>query len=254
MKFFSKRVWKWVVSGVLVVLFAASTGLIFWAMSTPPVGSFAAEALNSTDTVNVEQSNGVTFKPTNSNGVGLVIYQGAKVPPASYAYVAKQIASKGYTVFIPQLKLNLAVFEINAASKIIETNSSLKCWVVGGHSLGGAMAAEYAKDNKVAGLVLWASYPASSNDLSHSSLKVASIYGTRDGLSTAEKIEASKKILPSDTKYTAIQGGNHAQFGGYGPQAGDNAADITLEDQQTQIVEATLKLLEEPSLCAPHNQ
>jgi hypothetical protein len=41
----------------------------------------------------------------------------------------------------------------------------------------------------------------------------------------------------------AVQGGNHAQFGWYGPQDGDNAPAISREAQQGQVVEATLALL-----------
>lgn len=250
MKTSTKKFLKWTLVTLVGLLVIALSGFLLWAQYTPPVGPLATSALESTDTVKVEQHDGVTFTPTDPNGVGLVIYQGAKVLPPSYAYVAKQIASQGYTVFIPQLPLNLAVFGIDTATKIIEANPTLKCWAVGGHSLGGAMASEYAKDNTVAGLVLWAAYPADSNDLSKSSMKVVSISGTRDGLATPEKIEAAKKNLPADTTYIAIQGGNHAQFGDYGPQAGDNAAEISLEDQQAQIVEATLGLLSQPNLCA----
>jgi len=98
--------------------------------------------------------------------------------------------------------------------------------------------------------VLWAAYPADSNNLSKSDVKVMSISGTRDGLSTPEKVEASKRNLPKGTEYVAIEGGNHAQFGDYGSQSGDNKADISLKDQQTQIAQATLQLLGRPDLCS----
>ena len=35
-----------------------------------------------------------------------------------------------------------------------------------------------------------------------------------------------------------IEGGNHAQFGNYGPQEGDLPATISAEEQQAQTVEA----------------
>jgi hypothetical protein len=40
-----------------------------------------------------------------------------------------------------------------------------------------------------------------------------------------------------------IEGGNHAQFGWYGTQAGDGQATISREAQQAQIVDATTALL-----------
>ena len=92
--------------------------------------------------------------------------------------------------------------------------------------------------------MLWAAYPASNDVLSTSRLKVVSIYGSLDGLATREKIDASRMLLPADTTWVAIQGGNHAQFGWYGAQSGDNAATISCQDQQTQIIQATVTLLE----------
>jgi hypothetical protein len=41
-----------------------------------------------------------------------------------------------------------------------------------------------------------------------------------------------------------MQGGNHAQFGDYGFQPGDNQAKISRADQQQQVVDATVKFLE----------
>jgi hypothetical protein len=45
-------------------------------------------------------------------------------------------------------------------------------------------------------------------------------------------------------QYVIIEGGNHAQFGDYGPQPGDNQATISRADQQAQTVEAVVKFLE----------
>ena len=102
----------------------------------------------------------------------------------------------------------------------------------------------YGHADEVQGLVLWAAYPDGSNDLSESHLAVTSIYGTLDGLATVDEIEASRSLLPPTTTWMAVEGGNHAQFGWYGPQSGDNPAAITREEQQQQVVQATLQLLE----------
>lgn len=107
------------------------------------------------------------------------------------------------------------------------------------------MAARFAYQNPsaVQGLVLWAAYPVTTDDLSRSGLSVVSISGTLDGLSTPGDIAASRPLLPADTIWVAIDGGNHAQFGWYGAQPGDNAASISRESQQAQIVAATAALL-----------
>jgi dienelactone hydrolase len=167
------------------------------------------------------------------------------VDPRAYAPEANMIAARGYLVVIVPMPLNLAVFNPNAAADIIAAYPGIQTWAVGGHSLGGAMAANfvYTHPDSVQGLILWASYPASNNNLSQYRIRVTSISATLDGLSTPEKIAASKLILPADTTWVVITGGDHAGFGWYGPQSGDNPATITREDQQAQIVEATLALL-----------
>jgi pimeloyl-ACP methyl ester carboxylesterase len=107
------------------------------------------------------------------------------------------------------------------------------------------MAAHFAwlHPDDVQGLVLWAAYPAEGDDLSDRSLEVVSIYGTRDGLTTLADIQASRRLLPVETEWVAVEGGNHAQFGWYGPQGGDGQATLGRPAQQAQAVGATLDLL-----------
>jgi hypothetical protein len=93
--------------------------------------------------------------------------------------------------------------------------------------------------------VLWAAYPANSDDLSQLDLAILSVYATRDGLATPAKIEASRPLLPPDTRWVAIDGGNHAQFGWNGPQSGERPATISREAQQREAVTPTVALLQE---------
>jgi pimeloyl-ACP methyl ester carboxylesterase len=107
------------------------------------------------------------------------------------------------------------------------------------------MASRYAHGNprQITGLALWAAFPAGSDDLSQTDLAATSIYGTRDGLVSLEEIETSRQLLPADTQFVPIEGGNHAQFGWYGPQSGDLSATISRDEQQSQIVAGTIALL-----------
>ena len=109
------------------------------------------------------------------------------------------------------------------------------------------MAATYVYNHadQMAALIFWAAYPAANNSLAdRKDLVVTSIYGTRDGLATLEKVDASRPLLPTTTTWVPIEGGNHAQFGWYGPQAGDNEASITRSEQQQQVIDATLAALD----------
>ncbi len=227
---------------VAVVLLLILSGFFVWALT--PLGPMdeALEALESDGYVKVRTDRWLIFEPVESEfDTGFVIYPGARVDPRSYAPTARDIAEEGFLVVIAPMRLNLAVFSPNAASDVIDSFPEIDTWVVGGHSLGGVMAARYADRNEVHGLVLWASYPA--DDLSDSNIPVISIYGSNDGLTTVEDIEDSKEDLPPDTRYVEIEGGNHAQFGWYGDQRGDNEASISREEQQEITVNETVEFL-----------
>lgn len=47
--------------------------------------------------------------------------------------------------------------------------------------------------------------------------------------------QEAKKLLPNDTIYEQISGGNHAGFGSYGKQKGDNTASISNQKQQNTV-------------------
>ncbi len=163
------------------------------------------------------------FKPADGKfTTGFIIYPGGRVDYRAYAPMAHQLAAHGFVVLIPRMLLNLAVFGIEKASEGIASEPTVKHWVIGGHSLGGSMAANYLfkHPDQFDGLVFLASYPASSDDLSAYTGKVLSISGSLDGLATPAKITASRALLPKDAQFVEIEGGNHAYFGWYGNQSG----------------------------------
>jgi len=230
--------------GLLIIGF--TTGFVAWGETPAQPMPEALRALQTDSQVTVTAGNWLVFRPADAKPTtGFIIYPGGRVDYRAYAPAARQIAAQGYLVVIAHMPLNLAVFDPDAAVEVIAAYPEIAHWAVGGHSLGGAMAAHFAKvhPEAVQGLVLWASYPAASDDLSDSGLRVVSIFGSLDGLATGGKIEASRAHLPEDAKWVSIAGGNHAQFGWYGPQGGDNAATITRQDQQGQMIAATLALL-----------
>ena len=235
-----KRRWLLLIPLLLLLLVG---GFVVWG-STPLGPTPAAEA--AIRAAEVTEEGWYVFAPEDGADVGLILYPGGRVDPRAYAPAAQAIADEGYQVVIPPMPLNLAVLGADRADAIIAAYPDITTWAIGGHSLGGAMAARYADEHPdaVAGLVLWASYPAEGNDLSNrTDLAIVSIYGTRDGLATEEEIAASEARLPAETVWAPISGGNHAQFGAYGPQSRDNAATISREEQQATIVEATVALL-----------
>lgn len=246
MKVFRK--WWWVLP--LVVIIAGVTFFVWAIDSLKPMDS-SLDALESDEWVQVTTDPWYVFRPVEpAYNTGLILYPGGRVEPQAYAPLAHDIASEGFLTVIVPMPLNLAVFDPNRAHDVMQALPEVERWVIGGHSLGGAMAASYADGNRdrVEGLVLMASYPASSNDLSDSDLKCLSIYGTLDGLADVNAIVSARELLPVDTGWLAIEGGNHAQFGWYGDQPGDKPASISREEQQQQTVSAITTLLQEVSL------
>ena len=171
------------------------------------------------------------------DGVGendlLVFYPGAKVEFTAYAPLLGELASRGIDCIAVRMPLNFALFNKDAFSDAKSAFGDYVHYYIGGHSMGGAMAAVYASEhtNELDGLVLLAAYPtqALSNDL-----KVLEIYGSNDKVLNRKKLTAGDRYLPSDAVVFEISGGNHAQFGDYGVQNGDGVATV-LPDYQRKV-------------------
>ena len=238
-----KRFW-WAPPALLILVGVA---FVLWASAAAKPMPEALAATAPDAQVQTETDPWLVFRPSEREPtIGLILYPGGRVDSRAYAPTARALAEEGYLVVIVPMPLNLAVLAPGRAAQVIAAFPDVRSWAVGGHSLGGAMAANFAHKNpeQVRGLVLWAAYPAASDDLTDDQLAAVSIYGTRDGLATLDKIDASRPLLPPDTEWVAIQGGNHAQFGWYGPQAGDHEATISRKEQQAQILAATRQLLQ----------
>lgn len=174
--------------------------------------------------------NGVAYIPKASD-VGIIFYPGGKVEASAYEPLMMAFAEKGILSVLIEMPFNLAVFDINAADGIKEQFPEVKSWYMGGHSLGGSMAASYIEKHTkdYEGLILLAAY--STADLSKSKLNVISIYGSEDRVLNLEKYQSYKANLPKSLTEVVIDGGNHAHFGVYGLQDGDGTATISNADQ-----------------------
>ncbi len=240
------KLWQKILLTVLSVLILFTIVFVVWGETPAAPMPEALAALKSDARVNVVTGDWLVFKPADGKfTTGFIFYPGGRVDYRAYAPMAHQLAAQGFVVLIPRMPLNLAVFGIEKASEGIASEPTVKHWVIGGHSLGGSMAANFLfkQPDQFEGLVFLASYPASSDDLSAYAGKVLSISGSVDGLATPAKITASRKLLPEEAQFVEISGGNHANFGWYGNQSGDNDASISREEQQTIVVESITELL-----------
>ena len=239
--------WLRILTGIIIIIAVVAGGFVFWALNPMvQIDEIALNALESSENITVTDRAWLAFLPHEPPATGFIFYPGARVPAEAYAPIARQIAEQGYLAVIVYPPLNLAILNTDLASPVMEHFSAIENWVVGGHSLGGSAASIFAENNldSVDGIVFMASNPA-GKALRESDLAIMSIYGTNDGLTTVANIDTSRENLPVSTRFVAIEGGNHAQFGYYGTQSGDNPASITQEEQIAQIVTATLELLTE---------
>ncbi|MFN8623219.1 MAG: alpha/beta hydrolase [Chloroflexota bacterium] len=248
-----RRRWPRVLLAVIVVALVAMVGISAWWLQPQPNLPEATAAMASTSAVTVSEEPGfIAFTPTAATPTaGFIFYPGGKVEPAAYARSAQAIAEAGYLVAIVPMPLNLAVLNANGADAVIAAYPDIDTWVIGGHSLGGAMAGQYVDQHPgaVDGLALWAAYP--NGDLSDQpDLPVLSIYGSLDGGAERFSSAETKATLPADTRYVVVEGGNHEQMGDYTGQPNDPPATISRDDQQAQVQAATIELLDQVSGAA----
>lgn len=179
---------------------------------------------------NILDNNTIVYSVDNVNK-GLIFYPGGKVEYTAYEPLMRKLASKGILCILVKMPFNLAVFDVNAADGIQTKFSYIENWYIGGHSLGGAMAASYLSNNSLNfdGLILLGSYTTS--DLSQTNINIISIYGSEDKILNRKKYNESKSNLSTNFFEYVIDGGCHSYFGVYGMQDGDGTPTISNEQQ-----------------------
>ena len=222
-------IWLMVVLVFIAILF--SVGFIYvndyYHANVEQIATFKIEQ---DVTKEILEDNTIVYIPNNAD-TGFIFYPGGKVEYTAYEPLMKALADKGILCVLVEMPCNLAVLDINAADGIQEMYPDIQAWYIGGHSLGGSMAASYLAEHLDAykGLILLGSY--STADLSQSKLSVCSIYGSEDKVLNHEKYTENHENLPDDYMEYIIDGGCHAYFGMYGKQEGDGTPTISNEKQ-----------------------
>ncbi len=252
-----RKIWKILLGILIVIVLIAGWGA--WKVFTPyqPDETAVAALAEATDAVKVnEQEHWIGFEPAKRSGAGVILYPGALVKPESYAPLARRLAEKGHHVIIVKMPLNLPLASPDLAGEVLKAYPE-EAFVIGGHSLGGVMAARYAAvhADQVKGVFFLASYPDSKGNLKDKNLPVISLLGSDDGVINMDQVQSGRAYLPANTLYFTVEGGNHAQFGSYGAQKGDHAATIDAVEQWNQTVSALQDWMKESVVDgAPKNQ
>lgn len=220
-----KNKWKKYLIGLVSIFFMIGIAFGIYVAGYYPAFEYPIQ------TVSVTETNQYIIYGNPNSETGFVFYPGALVEAESYAPILSKIAEKGICCIVIKMPFYLAVFNPNAANTVRQDFLNIEDWYIGGHSLGGAMAASYASQHEREwnGLVLLASYPTDPLK----ALPVLSIYGSEDKILNQKKYKSAIQNAASYTEIV-IEGGNHAGFGYYGEQKGDGEATIAQEEQWEQ--------------------
>ena len=224
-----------------VVLFALAAVCIWYVNDYYHAESYVNAYLQSSDSVTVIHKDNIVFLDGAGTEDALIFYPGAKVEYTAYVPMFYMLAQQGVDCFVVKMPCNLAFFGMKKAADIME-EYEYENWYLSGHSLGGAMAANYVANNgdNFDGLVLLAAY-ATKELPEH--LSVLSIYGSEDKVVNMDSVYAGRAYVPADYTEICLEGGNHAWFAYYGEQDGDGTACITKENQQQKTVNVILNMI-----------
>ena len=260
-----KKRW-WILPAAVLLLFVAA--FLIYAGNYYRATDAALQALESDDVL-IEQTEYGWFFDGPAADRALVFYPGANVEDTAYAPLLHRLAGSGVDVCLVKMPLHMAVFGANSADRIL-AQYDYAHWYIGGHSLGGAVAANYAAVHDLDGVILFASYPTKDVDES-----MLILYGSEDGvlnrqvfswlLEPGEAFQTPEAVLVWSDRglngmsqifhrlyrtrlaradqfgavdEVVIDGGNHAGFGEYGAQAGDHEAEISSAEQQQTAADA----------------
>ncbi len=223
----------WIAAAAVVIALLAA--FLIYAETYYHAEPAAEEALQTNESVSVTKTDYGWFFDGPSEDNLLVFYPGAKVEETAYAPILRSLAGQGMDACLVKMPFRFAFFGMNRADDILPLYAHQNRYI-GGHSLGGAMAANYAAKHseKLNGVILLAAYPMKQLD---DRLRLISIYGSEDGVLNMEKVQEGRAYAPHAYTEYVIEGGNHAQFGYYGTQKGDGTPFISRDEQQERTVE-----------------
>ena len=227
---------KWLMAGGIVLLILAIlAGVFFWYVSDYYRAEDVALEVMAQDSGITVQDDLTILSPTYPTDTAIIFYPGAKVEAEAYLPLLDQIRQTGVTCILVHMPFRMAIFDADAAEEVIAQFPEFQHWYIAGHSMGGAMASKFASDHpdQVEGLILLGAYIYGD----YPDEKTLTIYGSLNQ-SVEDHIDYTENIVE-------IEGGNHAQFGNYGPQEGDPPATISAQEQQTQTVTAIEAFLAE---------
>lgn len=228
----SKKITR-IIALILFILILNVSAVFIYAADYYHADSYS---LTSTEEISITSEDDLIIFEPDSPVAGLIFYPGGKVEFSAYSSLMHVFAENNILCILVKMPLNLAVLDINKADKAMAMFPDIDTWYVGGHSLGGSVAAMYAAKNTdiLSGLLLLGSY--STADLSATDMTVITVYGSFDEVMNRNNYEKYTDNLPDGYIEHIIVGGCHSYFGNYGLQKGDGTPTISREKQINETV------------------
>lgn len=235
-----KKILIWIIS-VALSLALITGGCAIYVSDYYRADSEAISAFTAYHSVKANEiSDGIlVFEPEDAIA-GFIFYPGGKVEYTAYIPLMSSLAESGVLCILIEMPCNLAVLDMNAADGLCNDYPEIKSWYIGGHSLGGSMAASFlaGHSEELGGLILLGSYSTAEI-----TLPVLSIYGSEDYVLNREKYDKYKSNIESTLTEVVLDGGCHAYFGMYGAQDGDGTPSISNEEQIRFTAEEIIKFI-----------
>jgi pimeloyl-ACP methyl ester carboxylesterase len=245
------RILKWAAIGLVALVLLSILGTWLHQQQRHADASVAALAAMRPDPlVRIDHGGFLVLRPAaGGERRGVILYPGAYVDIRGYVPTMKPLAAAGYRVVVVPMPFELAVFGIDRALDVMAENRDITSWAIIGHSVGGAMAAVVADREPTAfeGVIIWDSYPPSFASLDDYPQPVWLIHrATPDG-APPPAFARQRHLFPRDSRWAAIPGGIHMQFGSFkgGGYVEDWQPTISEAEQHRAVVRLTLEALEQ---------
>ena len=154
-----RKRWKSAAGILLAVLVLAAGGFFWYVSDYYRAEDVALEVLSAGD--NIEVRDDLTaLSPSYPTDTAVIFYPGAKVETAAYLPLLDQLRQTGLTCILVEMPFHLAIFDVNAAEDVMAQFPDIRHWYIAGHSMGGAMASQFASEHpdEVDGLILLGAY------------------------------------------------------------------------------------------------
>jgi pimeloyl-ACP methyl ester carboxylesterase len=226
-----------------IIWFSLVTIFFIWQWSTYQSRALPENTFIDNESVTVaESSDKITFNPGIArNKSEIIFFQGGLTDPKAYAPLCRKIAENGFACHLIKMDWRLPQYDYQKITHLF--NLKKGNYILGGHSQGAKMASQFIYENPklMKGLFLLGTSHPRDFDLSGHTVPTIKLYGENDGLASVAEVMGNKAKLPQKSTLTLIAGGNHAQFGYLGKLLTDDAAEISLKEQQRLTLEALIK-------------